>query len=100
MITILDIYSVTLLLISLTMFVLRFLREEPPVTPYLIIACTCGVGNFLADRGGDAGALMLLVAASFLFLGCLLYPQFRGIKRDKPETAHKAPQGVAATVPE
>lgn len=91
MITILDIYSVTLLLISLLMFVVRYLREEPPVTPYLVIACTCGVGNFLADQGGGAGALMLLVAASFLFLGCLIYPQFRGSKRDKPDAARKTP---------
>lgn len=90
MISILDIYSVTLLLISLTMFVVRYLREEPPVTPYLVIACTCGVGNFLADQGGGAGALMLLVAASFLFLGCLLYPQFRGLKRDKTDAARKS----------
>jgi hypothetical protein len=45
------------------------------VTPYLVIASTCAVGNYLGDSGGGMGALMLLVAASFLFLGCLFYPR-------------------------
>lgn len=83
MITVLDIYSIGLLVVSLTMFVIRYMREEPPVMPYLVIASTCAVGNFLGDNGGGVGALMLLVAASFLFLGCLLYPrvsQTRGPK--------------------
>ncbi len=75
MITVFDAYSIGLLIVSLTMFVIRYMREEPPVTPYLVIASTCAVGNYLGDNGGGVGALMLLVAASFLFLGCLLYPR-------------------------
>ncbi len=75
MITVFDAYSIGLLIVSLTMFVIRYMREEPPVTPYLVIASTCAVGNFLGDNGGGVGALMLLIAASFLFLGCLLYPR-------------------------
>ena len=75
MVTVFDIYSIGLLAVSLTMFVVRYMREEPPVTPYLIIASTCAVGSYLGDSGGGVGALMLLVAASFLFLGCLLYPR-------------------------
>lgn len=75
--SIFDIYSVALLIVSLTMFIVRYLREDLPVTPYLVIACTCGVGNYLGEAGGGVGALMLLVAASFLFLGCLFYPNIR-----------------------
>lgn len=75
MITVFDAYSIGLLIVSLTMFVIRYMREEPPVTPYLVIASTCAVGNYLGDNGGGVGALMLLIAASFLFLGCLLYPR-------------------------
>lgn len=84
MITVFDIYSIGLLVVSLTMFVIRYMREEPPVTPYLVIACTCAVGNFLGDNGGGVGALMLLVAASFLFLGCLLYPRVSQARAPKP----------------
>lgn len=87
MVSIFDVYSISLLLISLTMFVIRYLREEPPVMPYLVIACTCAVGNYLGEQGGGIGALMLLVAASFLFLGCLFYPHLRGQRREKPDAA-------------
>lgn len=80
MITVLDVYTIGLLIVSLAMFVIRYMREEPPVAPYLVIASTCAVGNFLGDNGGGSGALMLLVAASFLFLGCLLYPRVRGMR--------------------
>lgn len=90
MITIFDLYAVGLLLVSLAIFVVRYIREEPPVLPYLVIACTCAVGNFLGESGGEPGAIALLVAASFLFLGCLLYPRFRG--------ATRAPTGDAASV--
>lgn len=75
MVTVFDLYSIGLLIVSLTMFVIRYMREEPPVTPYLVIASTCAVGNYLGDNGGGMGALMLLVAASFLFLGCVFYPR-------------------------
>jgi len=75
MITVFDLYSIGLLVVSLAMFVIRYMREEPPVTPYLVIASTCAVGNYLGEQGGGIGALMLLVAASFLFLGCVFYPR-------------------------
>ena len=77
MITIFDIYSLTLLAVSLVLFVLRFVRQEPPIMPYLVIAMTCAVGNWLGNLGAEYGALSLLTAASFLFLGCLLYPRWR-----------------------
>lgn len=77
MAALIDIYSISLLLVSLTIFVVRYLREEPPVLPYLIIACTCGVGNFLGMAGGGLGAFTLLIAATFLFLGCVFHPKMR-----------------------
>ena len=85
MVTIFDLYSIGLLIVSLTMFVIRYMREEPPVTPYLVIASTCAVGNYLGDSGGGVGALMLLVAASFLFLGCLFYPRVAGKRRSETQ---------------
>ncbi len=83
MVSIIDIYSISLLLVSLTMFVIRYLREEPPVMPYLVIACTCAVGNFLGEQGGGLGAFMLLIAATFLFMGCVFYPRLRKLSQGK-----------------
>jgi len=77
MITFFDVFSLTLLATSLTLFVVRYVQQNPPVFPYLVIAMTCAVGNWLGNAGGEFGALALLMAASFLFLGCLLYPQWR-----------------------
>jgi len=85
MVAAIDVYSISLLLVSLTMFVVRYLREEPPVMPYLVIACTCAVGNFLGEQGGGLGAYMLLIAATFLFMGCVFYPHFRGQRREKTD---------------
>jgi hypothetical protein len=76
-ITALDVYSASLLLISLTVFVVRYIRQDPPIMPYLIIACVCAVGNWLGEFNSIVtrwGATSLLVAASFLFLGCLMAP--------------------------
>jgi hypothetical protein len=87
MVSIIDVYAISLLLVSLTMFVIRYLREEPPVAPYLVIACTCAVGNFLGERGGGLGAYMLLIAATFLFLGCVFYPQIRSLRQEKSDSA-------------
>ena len=84
MISIFDIYSLTLLGVSLAIFIVRYFRAEPPVMPYLIIACTCAVGNFPGEAGGGLGAVVLLVAASFLFLGWLLHPPGRGRGRRIP----------------
>lgn len=77
MISIFDIYSVTLLIVSLAQFVIRYVRQEPPVMPYLIIACVCAVGAWLGNSGGGWAAWTLLVAASFLFLSCVIYPHHR-----------------------
>ncbi|MCB2097877.1 MAG: hypothetical protein KDE05_09610 [Parvularculaceae bacterium] len=86
MVTLIDIYSIALLLVSLTMFVIRYLREEPPVLPYLVIACTCAVGNFLGEQGGGLGAFILLLAATFLFMGCIFYPHLRQLSERKADT--------------
>lgn len=77
MITVFDVYALALLLVSMTLFVHRYIKQNPPVYPYLIIACTCLVANWLGESGGGLFALVLLIAASFSFLGCLLYPSWR-----------------------
>ena len=77
MVTVFDFYSLALLVISMTLFVRRYMRQNPPVYPYLIIAVTCLVANWLGESGGGVYALSLLIAASFSFLGCLLYPSWR-----------------------
>ncbi len=77
MITIFDVYALALLIVSMTLFVRRYMTQNPPVYPYLIIAVTCLVANWLGEAGGGIFALSLLVAASFSFLGCLLYPSWR-----------------------
>ncbi len=87
MVTVFDLYSIGLLIVALTMFVVRYMREEPPVTPYLVIASTCAVGNYLGEQGGGIGALMLLVAASFLFLGCVFYPRVAADRAAKSQIA-------------
>lgn len=79
MFTIFDIYALALLIVSMTLFVRRYMTQNPPVYPYLIIAVTCLVANWLGEAGGGIFALALLVAASFSFLGCLLYPQWRNM---------------------
>ncbi len=84
MFTVFDIFSLALLLASMTLFVHRYLKANPPVYPYLIIACTCLVANWLGEAGGGLFALTLLVAAAFSFLGCLLYPQWRSMSSRKP----------------
>lgn len=82
MFSVFDIYSLALLLASMVLFVRRYITQDPPVYPYLIIACTCLVANWLGEAGGGVFALVLLVAASFSFLGCLLYPSWRSMNAD------------------
>ena len=72
-----EIYSVSLLLVSLTVYVMRYLRAEPPVFPYLVIACTCAVGHELGRSGGGLGVAVLLFSATFLFMGCVFHPHIR-----------------------
>jgi hypothetical protein len=66
-----DVYALTLLAISFTIFIKRFLREEPPIAPYLVIALTCAAATIIGQNGAERGAMVLLIAASFLFLACL-----------------------------
>ena len=79
MVTIFDVFSLVLLLASMTLFVTRYMKQNPPVYPYLIIAITCLVANWLGEAGGGIMALPLLIAAAFSFLGCLLYPSWRNM---------------------
>ena len=79
MITIFDVFSLVLLIASMALFVRRYMQQDPPVYPYLIIACTCLVGNWLGEAGGGVYALGLLTAGAFSFLGCLLYPSWRSM---------------------
>ncbi len=89
MFTIFDVYSLMLLLVSMSLFVKRYITTDPPVYPYLIIACTCLVANWLGEAGGGIFAMALLVAASFSFLGCLLYPSWRNMNPgDAKKSAH------------
>lgn len=87
MFTIFDVFSLGLLLASMSLFVKRYITANPPVYPYLIIACTCLVANWLGEAGGGIFAMTLLVAASFSFLGCLLYPSWRNMSREKTDNA-------------
>ena len=95
MLTIFDIYSLVLLLVSMGLFVKRYMTQDPPVYPYLIIACTCLVANWLGEAGGGIFALGLLVAASFSFLGCLLYPSWRNMNADPKKPAAKRSENTA-----
>jgi hypothetical protein len=79
MFTIFDFFSLALLLASMGLFVKRYMTQDPPVYPYLIIASTCLVANWLGEAGGGIFAMALLIAASFSFLGCLLYPSWRSM---------------------
>ncbi len=79
MITVFDVYALALLIVSMSLFVHRYITQNPPVYPYLIIACICLVANWLGEGGGGIFALALLIAASFSFLGCLLYPSWRNM---------------------
>ncbi len=91
MFTIFDIYSLLLLLASMILFVSRYMKQNPPVYPYLIIACTCLVANWLGEAGGGVFALVLLIAASFSFVGCLIYPSWRTMtEADGRKTAGSA----------
>jgi len=91
MITVFDVFSLVLLLASMTLFVYRYIKQNPPVYPYLIIASTCLVANWLGESGGGVFAMALLIAASFSFLGCLIYPSWRDMSgSDKTKTS--APQ--------
>lgn len=65
-----DIYAVALLAGSIGVCIFRCVHHEPPILPYLLIACICVAAYWLSDIGWPA--LFLLAAASFLLLACLL----------------------------
>jgi len=90
MFTIFDLFSLALLLASMGLFVKRYMTQNPPVYPYLIIASTCLVANWLGEAGGGIFAMALLVAASFSFLGCLLYPSWRSMNASDAERSKAA----------
>lgn len=92
MFTIFDVYSLALLILSMTLFVHRYVKQNPPVYPYLIIACTCLVANWLGEAGGGVFATALLTAASFSFLGCLLYPSWRSMSESDKSQASQSPE--------
>jgi hypothetical protein len=94
--SIFDFYSFTLMLVSIGLFVVRYLRDDPPIYPYLIIACTCYVGNVLGEAGGGLFAMVLLVAASFSFLGALLFPRWRSMSSKKRSQDAKPDSSPAA----
>ncbi|MEE2692104.1 MAG: hypothetical protein VX640_11250 [Pseudomonadota bacterium] len=87
MISFFDVYSLVLLVISLTVFFVRYIRQDPPIMPYLVIACVCAIGNWLGDNGGGWAAIALLTAASFLFLSLLFRPT-RSQWREEAEPSH------------
>lgn len=93
MFTIFDLFSLALLLSSMALFVSRYMVQDPPVYPYLIIATTCLVANWLGNAGGGIFALVLLIAAAFSFLGCLLYPSWRSM--DSSDQNSSEPQADA-----
>lgn len=86
MFSIFDLFSLALLLASMALFVSRYMVQDPPVYPYLIIATTCLVANWLGNAGGGLFAMVLLIAAAFSFLGCLLYPSWRTMSSDDKNT--------------
>ncbi len=90
LVTFFDVYSLSLLTVSLAVFFVRYVRQDPPIVPYLVIACVCAVGNWLGENGGGWTAIALLTAASFLFLSCLFSPlraQWRGESKAREEKA-------------
>lgn len=96
MFTVFDIYALVLLIASMTLFVTRYMKQNPPVYPYLIIATTCLVANWLGEAGGGLFALALLITASFSFLGCLLYPSWRTMSDGESKADAVNPSARAA----
>ena len=66
--TIFDLLAALLFVATAGLFVLRFRHEDPPIMPYLLVALTCAVGNWLGNLGGGLAAIALLSAGSFLTL--------------------------------
>ncbi len=82
--TIFDLLAALLFVATAGLFALRFRHEDPPITPYLLIALTCAVGNWLGNMGGGLAAIALLIAGSFLTLHLASEPY-----REKTDDPHK-----------
>lgn len=91
MFTVFDLYSLILLMGAVTLYAYRVKVSNALVYPYLIIALTCLVANWLGEAGGGIFALSLLIAASFSLLGCLLYPGWRNMGSPSPTDAKLQP---------
>lgn len=91
MVTFFDIYSLGLLVVSLSVFFIRYVKQDPPIMPYLLIACVCAVGNWLGNSGGGDAALMLLIAATFLFFALVMTP-YRSKIEEWVRPSARAPQ--------
>jgi hypothetical protein len=91
MFTVFDLYSLVLLSGAVVLYAYRVKVSNALVYPYLIVALTCLVANWLGEAGGGIFALSLLIAASFSLLGCLLYPGWRNMGGPTPEDANLKP---------
>lgn len=80
MVSIFDILSISLFVATVAMFLVRFRHEDPPFTPYILIALACASGNWVGEEGSPALAVGLLIAGAFLLLhlASLPYPEESG----------------------
>ncbi|MEO1013977.1 MAG: XrtV sorting system accessory protein [Pseudomonadota bacterium] len=83
--TVFDVFAMCLIVVSLAIFIIRYIREEPPILPYLLIAIACGVGNWVGETVDQFAGIVVLIIAAFLFLSCFLYPDAYYRKPDQPE---------------
>lgn len=81
MIAAIDAYSVCVLVISLGVLVARYVRHDPPIFPYVLIAAACAASALFARADAFLAAFSLNSAALFLFLACLLAPHRRDWRR-------------------
>ena len=79
MITIFDFFALALMAMAMALFVYRYIKQDPPVYPYLVISVSSLVASWLGNAGGGVPALMMLIAAAFSFAGCVLYPSWRNM---------------------
>ena len=105
MVSFFDIFSLGLLVVSLSVFFIRYVKQNPPIMPYLVIACVCAVGNWLGNAGGGDAAMLLLIAASFLFVALVITPyrskledMIRG-KKDETAPSDAGADAATATAP-
>lgn len=63
MTTIFDYLSIILFIAAAGLFFYRFRREDPPLTPYVVISVGCAVANWLGNEGVATGALLMLAAS-------------------------------------